>query len=95
MAEERRPTKIGSLIDKVWYLPNLRRAWTLVKANHGTWAWMARALRHLRHTWMKSCKDSGRPSRTMPMCPSQGVASTFPNPMDVVAASRSLLYAIA
>ena len=37
MAEDRHPTKVGSLIDKVWYLPNLRRAWTLVKANHGTW----------------------------------------------------------
>jgi group II intron reverse transcriptase/maturase len=31
------PTKAGSLIDKVWYLPNLRQAWTQVKANHGTW----------------------------------------------------------
>jgi group II intron reverse transcriptase/maturase len=28
---------VGSLIDKVWYLPNLRRAWVLVKANHGTY----------------------------------------------------------
>ncbi len=37
MAEDVHPTKAGSLIDKVWYLPNLRRAWTLVKANHGTW----------------------------------------------------------
>ena len=37
MAEDAHPTKAGSLIDKVWYLPNLRRAWTLVKANHGTW----------------------------------------------------------
>jgi RNA-directed DNA polymerase len=37
VAEDRHPTKVGSLIDKVWYLPNLRRAWTLVKANHGTW----------------------------------------------------------
>ncbi len=37
MAEGVHPTKVGSLIDKVWYLPNLRRAWTLVKANHGTW----------------------------------------------------------
>ena len=37
MAEDRHPTKIGSLIDKVWYLPNLQRAWALVKANHGTW----------------------------------------------------------
>ena len=37
MAEDRHPTKVGSLIDKVWYLPNLQRAWTLVKANHGTW----------------------------------------------------------
>lgn len=37
MAEDVHPIKIGSLIDKVWYLPNLRRAWTLVKANHGTW----------------------------------------------------------
>ncbi len=37
VAENVHPTKAGSLIDKVWYLPNLRRAWTLVKANHGTW----------------------------------------------------------
>ncbi len=37
MAEDAHPTKAGSLIDKVWYLPNLRRAWTLVEANHGTW----------------------------------------------------------
>jgi len=37
VAEDVHPIKIGSLIDKVWYLPNLRRAWTLVKANHGTW----------------------------------------------------------
>jgi group II intron reverse transcriptase/maturase len=37
VAEDAHPTKAGSLIDKVWYLPNLRRAWTLVKANHGTW----------------------------------------------------------
>ena len=37
MAEDAHPTKAGSLIDKVWYLPNLRRAWMLVKANHGTW----------------------------------------------------------
>ena len=37
MGEDAHPTKAGSLIDKVWYLPNLRRAWTLVKANHGTW----------------------------------------------------------
>lgn len=37
MAEDVHPIKVGSLIDKVWYLPNLRRAWTLVKANHGTW----------------------------------------------------------
>ncbi len=37
VAEDVHLTKAGSLIDKVWYLPNLRRAWTLVKANHGTW----------------------------------------------------------
>jgi group II intron reverse transcriptase/maturase len=37
VAEDAHRTKAGSLIDKVWYLPNLRRAWTLVKANHGTW----------------------------------------------------------
>jgi retron-type reverse transcriptase len=37
VAEDRHSTKVGSLIDKVWYLPNLRRAWMLVKANHGTW----------------------------------------------------------
>jgi hypothetical protein len=37
VAEDVHPIKIGSLIDKVWYLPNLRRAWMLVKANHGTW----------------------------------------------------------
>ncbi len=37
VAEDAHPTKAGSLIDKVWYLPNLRRAWMLVKANHGTW----------------------------------------------------------
>ncbi len=37
MAEDVHLTKAGSLIDKVWHLPNLRRAWTLVKANHGTW----------------------------------------------------------
>jgi len=37
VAEDAHPTKVGSLIDKVWHLPNLRRAWTLVKANHGTW----------------------------------------------------------
>jgi len=37
VAEDAHPTKVGSLIDKVWYLPNLRHAWTLVKANHGTW----------------------------------------------------------
>lgn len=37
VAEDRHPTKVGSLIDKVWYLPNLWRAWMLVKANHGTW----------------------------------------------------------
>lgn len=37
VAEETHPTKVGSLIDKVWYRPNLERAWTLVKANHGTW----------------------------------------------------------
>jgi len=37
VAEEVHPTKVGSLIDKVWYLPNLRRAFALVKANHGTW----------------------------------------------------------
>jgi RNA-directed DNA polymerase len=37
VAEDVHPIKVGSLIDKVWYLPNLRRAWTLVKANHGTW----------------------------------------------------------
>jgi group II intron reverse transcriptase/maturase len=36
-AENGHPAKVGSLIDKVWYLPNLRRAWKLVKANHGTW----------------------------------------------------------
>ena len=24
VAEDRHPTKVGSLIDKVWYLPNLR-----------------------------------------------------------------------
>ncbi len=37
MAEDAHPTKAGSLIDKVWYLPHLRRAWTLVKANHGAY----------------------------------------------------------
>jgi len=37
VAEDVHPTKVGSLIDKVWHLPNLRRAWTLVKVNHGTW----------------------------------------------------------
>ena len=37
MAEDVHLTKAGSLIDKVWHLPNLRPAWTLVKANHGTW----------------------------------------------------------
>ena len=37
MAEDVQLTKAGSLIDKVWHLPNLRRAWTLVKAHHGTW----------------------------------------------------------
>jgi group II intron reverse transcriptase/maturase len=37
VAEEAHLTKAGSLIDKVWYLPNLERAWALVKANHGTW----------------------------------------------------------
>ena len=37
VAEDRHSTKIGSLIDKVWYLPNLQRAWALVKVNHGTW----------------------------------------------------------
>ncbi len=36
-AEHDHPAKVGSLIDKVWYLPNLRRAWMLVKANHGAW----------------------------------------------------------
>lgn len=29
--------EVGSLIDKVWYLPNLLRACMLPKANHGTW----------------------------------------------------------
>jgi len=37
VAEDVHLTKVGSLIDKVWYLPTLRQAWTLVKANHGTW----------------------------------------------------------
>lgn len=37
MAEDVHPTKAGSLIDKVWHLRNLRRAWTLVQANHGMW----------------------------------------------------------
>ncbi len=37
MAEDGHLTKAGSLIDKVWHLPNLRRAWTLVKAKGGTW----------------------------------------------------------
>jgi len=37
VAEDAHPNKAGSLIDKVWCLPNLRRAWTLVKAHHGTW----------------------------------------------------------
>lgn len=37
MAEDAQSNKAGSLIDKVWYLPNLRRAWRLVKANHGTY----------------------------------------------------------
>jgi group II intron reverse transcriptase/maturase len=37
VAEDAHRTKAGSLIDKGWYLPNLRRAWTLVQGNHGTW----------------------------------------------------------